>query len=102
MKVIGVIPLPYSNTDSVIVEMTSKELEQICGSSFNDTPRVGTVFKVHEIYSRMRGLKDNQERLKNVRQQLIAVAGLLEPLEGVVSCDAPAEEKGDAEQTGQS
>jgi hypothetical protein len=103
MKVIGVVPGPYTNEAArLIVEMTPRELSNIQGEWKTREPNVGMQVDVHTIFRRLQELKENQDQLSKVRAQLRAVADLLEPLEGVVSCDAPAEEKGDAAQTGQS
>lgn len=104
MKVIGIVPGTYSTKAvKLIVEMTPEELNHIQGEWVTGKePFVGMRVQVDKIFKRLRELKENQYQLEKVRAQLRAVADLLEPLEGVVGCDAPAEEKGDAEQTGQS
>lgn len=101
MKVIGIIPARYrSNPDSLLVEMTRDEFANVADGVAN--VEVGTTVDVDKIYNRLRKLKGNQHELAKARAQLRAVADLLEPLEGVVSCDAPAEELGDAKQSNQS
>lgn len=90
MKVIGIIPGAYQREEKLIVEMTPSELNKIhAGSTVR--PEVGTTVAVGAIYDRLRALQDNQKKLVQVRNQLRAVADLLEPLEAVVGCDAPAE-----------
>lgn len=100
MKVIAIVPGAYQREEKLIVEMTPSELKKIHGEVVR--PDIGMTVAVGTIYDRLSSLRDSQAKLQKVRQQLRAVADLLEPLEGVVGCDAPAEEKGDAEQSGQS
>jgi hypothetical protein len=104
MKVIGIVPGTYTTKAAkLIVEMTPEELNHIQGEWVKEKePVVGMKVEVDEIFKRLRELKENQYQLSKVRAQLRAVADLLEPLEGVVSCDSPAEENGDAEQSSQS
>jgi hypothetical protein len=76
--------------------MTPSELNKIhAGSTVR--PEVGATVAVGLIYDRLRQLADNQKKLAQVRNQLRAVADLLEPLEGVVGCDAQEGIEGNTE-----
>jgi hypothetical protein len=75
MKVIAIVPGAYQREEKLIVEMTPSELNKIhAGSTIR--PDIGMTVEVGQIYNRLKGLNANQGKLREARQQLIAVAGL--------------------------
>lgn len=101
MKVIGVIPQRYGGSNRLLVEMNQEDWFNIQGkySHTNESVSVGNFVNVSKIYRRIKALEENQSELQKVRQQLRAMADLLEPLEGVVGCDpVEAEQKEDQQE----
>lgn len=99
MKVIAKIPVRFRD-DSLVVEMTYNEWKKLAGDAHQGiTAEVGTTLNVDKLYDRIKSIERNRDKLASVRQNLIAIASLLEPLEGVVGCD-PQPETNEAESNG--
>lgn len=97
MKVIGLVPSAYRSEEKLIVEMTAAEWN--CITDVGGDRKVGMTMDVAKVYQRAKSLQQNQATLATARQQLVAIASLLEPLEGVVGCD-PQPEGNEAETNG--
>lgn len=84
MKVIGLAGGEFRN-QKYLVEVSLHELGRITGGEILKDLKVGDEIQVNEIYNWLVELRSRRNQIENSRQQIRALADLMESIESVVA-----------------